>query len=62
MLNDLCHNEQHGPHNAQFYNLLDEIRKRTKKLVALGKDLSLVIILGQTALAAAESRAHHRVN
>jgi len=26
MLHELCHNE-HGPHNAQFYNLLDEIRR-----------------------------------
>lgn len=26
MLHELCHIE-HGPHNADFYNLLDEIRK-----------------------------------
>lgn len=26
MLHELCHN-QYGPHNADFYNLLDEIRK-----------------------------------
>lgn len=26
MLHELCHN-QFGPHNADFYNLLDEIRK-----------------------------------
>lgn len=26
MLHELCHNE-HGPHNADFYNLLDELRK-----------------------------------
>lgn len=26
MLHELCHNE-YGPHNADFYNLLDEIRK-----------------------------------
>lgn len=25
MLHELCHNE-HGPHNSDFYNLLDEIR------------------------------------
>jgi len=25
MLHELCHNE-HGPHNADFYKLLDEIR------------------------------------
>lgn len=26
MLHELCHNE-HGPHNADFYKLLDELRK-----------------------------------
>lgn len=26
MLHELCHNE-HGPHNSDFYNLWDEIRK-----------------------------------
>ena len=26
MLHELCHN-RYGPHNADFYNLLDEIRK-----------------------------------
>lgn len=26
MLHELCHNE-HGPHNADFYRLLDEIRR-----------------------------------
>ncbi|KAG6425767.1 hypothetical protein SASPL_109971 [Salvia splendens] len=27
MLHELCHNE-HGPHNADFYKLLDELRKQ----------------------------------
>ncbi|XP_054779619.1 DNA-dependent metalloprotease WSS1-like isoform X2 [Prosopis cineraria] len=35
MLHELCHNE-HGPHNAQFYNLLDEIRKECEDLMAKG--------------------------
>ncbi|XP_028772023.1 DNA-dependent metalloprotease WSS1 [Neltuma alba] len=35
MLHELCHNE-HGPHNAQFYNLLDEIRKECEELMAKG--------------------------
>ncbi|KAG8380235.1 hypothetical protein BUALT_Bualt07G0172200 [Buddleja alternifolia] len=35
MLHELCHNE-HGPHNADFYNLLDEIRKECEELMAKG--------------------------
>ncbi|CAK9179814.1 unnamed protein product [Ilex paraguariensis] len=35
MLHELCHNE-HGPHNADFYNLLDEIRKECEDLLAKG--------------------------
>ncbi|GKA67995.1 DNA-dependent metalloprotease WSS1-like protein [Tanacetum coccineum] len=34
MLHELCHN-QFGPHNADFYKLLDEIRK---DLIFVGKD------------------------
>ncbi|KAL3614797.1 hypothetical protein CASFOL_040458 [Castilleja foliolosa] len=30
MLHELCHNA-HGPHNASFYNLWDELRKSNKK-------------------------------
>ncbi|KAI3786243.1 hypothetical protein L1987_45378 [Smallanthus sonchifolius] len=36
MLHELCHN-QYGPHNTDFYNLLDEIRK-VKGLTFVGKD------------------------
>lgn len=35
MLHELCHNE-YGPHNSQFYNLLDEIRKDCEELMAKG--------------------------
>ncbi|KAK4361725.1 hypothetical protein RND71_016966 [Anisodus tanguticus] len=35
MLHELCHNE-YGPHNADFYNLLDEIRKECEELMAKG--------------------------
>ncbi|KAK6118721.1 hypothetical protein DH2020_047526 [Rehmannia glutinosa] len=35
MLHELCHNE-YGPHNADFYNLLDEIRKECEGLMAKG--------------------------
>ncbi|KAK3169098.1 hypothetical protein Dsin_013119 [Dipteronia sinensis] len=35
MLHELCHNE-YGPHNADFYNLLDEIRKECDELIAKG--------------------------
>ncbi|XP_065854358.1 DNA-dependent metalloprotease WSS1-like isoform X2 [Euphorbia lathyris] len=35
MLHELCHNE-FGPHNADFYNLLDEIRKECDELLAKG--------------------------
>ncbi|GJU95455.1 DNA-dependent metalloprotease WSS1-like protein [Tanacetum coccineum] len=35
MLHELCHN-QFGPHNADFYNLLDEIRKECEGLMAKG--------------------------
>ncbi|XP_027187300.1 DNA-dependent metalloprotease WSS1-like isoform X2 [Cicer arietinum] len=35
MLHELCHN-QHGPHNADFYNLLDEIRKECEELMVKG--------------------------
>lgn len=35
MLHELCHNE-YAPHNADFYNLLDEIRKELEELMAKG--------------------------
>ncbi|XP_052180701.1 DNA-dependent metalloprotease WSS1-like isoform X2 [Diospyros lotus] len=35
MLHELCHND-HAPHNTQFYNLLDEIRKECEELMAKG--------------------------
>ncbi|GAV74410.1 zf-RanBP domain-containing protein/WLM domain-containing protein [Cephalotus follicularis] len=35
MLHELCHND-YGPHNTQFYNLLDEIRKECEELMAKG--------------------------
>ncbi|MCD7454683.1 hypothetical protein HAX54_025577 [Datura stramonium] len=35
MLHELCHNE-YGPHNADFYNLLDQIRKECEELMAKG--------------------------
>ncbi|KAD4889442.1 hypothetical protein R6Q59_037200 [Mikania micrantha] len=35
MLHELCHN-QYGPHNSDFYNLLDEIRKECEELMAKG--------------------------
>ncbi|KAJ4959092.1 hypothetical protein NE237_026203 [Protea cynaroides] len=35
MLHELCHNE-HGPHNAEFYKLLDEIRMECEDLMAKG--------------------------
>ncbi|KAK2998334.1 hypothetical protein RJ639_024515 [Escallonia herrerae] len=35
MLHELCHNE-YGPHNSDFYNLLDEIRKECEQLMAKG--------------------------
>ncbi|CAK7325099.1 unnamed protein product [Dovyalis caffra] len=35
MLHELCHNE-FGPHNSDFYNLLDEIRKECEELMAKG--------------------------
>ncbi|XAR67378.1 Ubiquitinyl hydrolase 1 [Bertholletia excelsa] len=35
MLHELCHNV-HGPHNASFYNLWDEIRKECEDLMAKG--------------------------
>ncbi|KAJ0076308.1 hypothetical protein Patl1_34865 [Pistacia atlantica] len=61
MLHELCHNE-YGPHNAEFYNLLDEIRK---DLIFPGRRLSgfstqpPLSSLRQSALAAAENRARH---
>ncbi|XP_061373117.1 DNA-dependent metalloprotease WSS1-like [Gastrolobium bilobum] len=76
MLHELCHNEN-GPHNAQFYNLLDEIRKECEELMVkgisgTGKGFDLsgrrlggfshqppLLALRQTALTAAENRAHH---
>lgn len=39
MLHELCHNE-YGPHNTQFYNLLDEIRKVVAFLAILCSYLS----------------------
>ncbi|KAF5461178.1 hypothetical protein F2P56_020996 [Juglans regia] len=35
MLHELCHNV-HGPHNASFYNLWDELRKECEELMAKG--------------------------
>ncbi|KAJ4981901.1 hypothetical protein NE237_032738 [Protea cynaroides] len=35
MLHELCHNS-HGPHNANFYKLWDEIRKECEELIAKG--------------------------
>ncbi|XP_076886865.1 DNA-dependent metalloprotease WSS1-like [Bidens hawaiensis] len=35
MLHELCHN-QYGPHNTDFYNLLDEIRKECEEFMAKG--------------------------
>lgn len=35
MLHELCHNE-FGPHNADFYNRLDEIRKECEELITKG--------------------------
>ncbi|KVI05808.1 WLM-like protein [Cynara cardunculus var. scolymus] len=35
MLHELCHNE-FGPHNSDFYNLLEEIRKECEELMAKG--------------------------
>lgn len=35
MLHELCHNE-FGPHNPDFYNLLEEIRKECEELMAKG--------------------------
>ncbi|KAA8540187.1 hypothetical protein F0562_024250 [Nyssa sinensis] len=35
MLHELCHNE-FGPHNTDFYNLLDEIRKECEELMTKG--------------------------
>ncbi|GMH17547.1 hypothetical protein Nepgr_019388 [Nepenthes gracilis] len=35
MLHELCHNE-HGPHNADFYKLWDEIRAECEELMASG--------------------------
>lgn len=35
MLHELCHNE-HGPHNASFYKLWDELRKECEDLLAKG--------------------------
>ncbi|KAL3614793.1 hypothetical protein CASFOL_040454 [Castilleja foliolosa] len=35
MLHELCHNA-HGPHNASFYNLWDELRKECEDLIKKG--------------------------
>ncbi|KAF5479052.1 hypothetical protein F2P56_005557 [Juglans regia] len=35
MLHELCHNA-HGPHNASFYRLWDELRKECEELMAKG--------------------------
>ncbi|KAH1114664.1 hypothetical protein J1N35_008042 [Gossypium stocksii] len=35
MLHELCHNA-HGPHNASFYKLWDELRKKCEKLMSKG--------------------------
>ncbi|XP_045819480.1 uncharacterized protein LOC123912928 [Trifolium pratense] len=35
MLHELCHNA-HGPHNANFYKLWDELRKECEELLAKG--------------------------
>ncbi|KAL8113616.1 DNA-dependent metalloprotease WSS1-like [Apium graveolens] len=64
MLHELCHNV-HGPHNADFYNLLDEIRKECEQGFDLpGRRLGgytrqpPLSSLRQSALAAAENRAN----
>lgn len=45
MLHELCHNE-HGPHNADFYNLLDELRKVIVPfLLYLGRILCCCLLL-----------------
>lgn len=63
MLHELCHNV-HGPHNSDFYNLLDEIRKECEQGFDLpGRRLGgysrqpPLSSLRQSALAAAENRA-----
>ncbi|WOG89420.1 hypothetical protein DCAR_0208658 [Daucus carota subsp. sativus] len=65
MLHELCHNV-HGPHNSDFYNLLDEIRKECEQGFELpGRRLGgysrqpPLSSLRQSALAAAENRAKH---
>ncbi|KAF9604183.1 hypothetical protein IFM89_003929 [Coptis chinensis] len=35
MLHELCHNK-HGPHNASFYKLWDELRKECEELISKG--------------------------
>ncbi|KNA13933.1 hypothetical protein SOVF_112060 [Spinacia oleracea] len=35
MLHELCHNK-HGPHNADFYKLLDELKQEYEELMAKG--------------------------
>ncbi|CAK8534109.1 unnamed protein product [Lathyrus sativus] len=71
MLHELCHNE-HGPHNAQFYNLLDEIRKECEELMVKGISSTVRRLGGfsqqpplsslcQTALAATESQTRNGV-
>lgn len=67
MLHELCHNE-FGPHNSDFYNLLEEIRKECEELMAKGITGSgrrlggfsrqpPLSSLRQKALSAAENRA-----
>jgi len=43
MLHELCHNE-YGPHNTDFYNLLDEIRKVIVLFPVHAKDNTIVYI------------------
>lgn len=42
MLHELCHNE-YGPHNTQFYNLLDEIRKVIGYLMFIPKRFHIIV-------------------
>ena len=43
MLHELCHNE-YGPHNTDFYNLLDEIRKVIVLFPVHAKDNTIIYI------------------
>nr|XP_027061350.1 DNA-dependent metalloprotease WSS1-like isoform X1 [Coffea arabica] len=68
MLHELCHNV-HGPHDAGFYRLWDELRRECEDLIRKGisgtgrplggiKPQPPLSFLRQTVLAAAETRVH----